>query len=35
MLDGLAQFNPEPGSWEHYKQVTAWILSLWTVYRPE
>ena len=26
--------NPEPGSWEHYKQVTAWILNLWTVYRP-
>ena len=26
--------KPEPGSWEHYKQVTAWILNLWTVYRP-
>lgn len=25
---------PEPGSWEHYKAVTAWILNLWTVYRP-
>ncbi|MCB0112048.1 MAG: methyltransferase domain-containing protein [Caldilineaceae bacterium] len=23
--------NPEPGSWEHYKAVTAWILHLWTV----
>jgi SAM-dependent methyltransferase len=26
--------NPEPGSWEHYKAVTAWIINLWTVYRP-
>lgn len=26
--------NPKPGSWEHYKGVTAWILNLWTVYRP-
>ena len=26
--------NPVPGSWEHYKQVTAWILELWAVYQP-
>ncbi len=26
--------NPEPGSWEHYKAVTAWVLNLWMVYRP-
>ncbi|MCB0063600.1 MAG: class I SAM-dependent methyltransferase [Caldilineaceae bacterium] len=26
--------KPEPGSWEHFKGVIAWILNLWTVYRP-
>ncbi|MEZ4620706.1 MAG: methyltransferase domain-containing protein [Caldilineaceae bacterium] len=30
--DTSAEENPEPGSWEHYKAVTAWILNLWTVY---
>jgi SAM-dependent methyltransferase len=26
-----AEADPAPGSWEHYKAVTAWILNLWTV----
>lgn len=26
--------NPAPGSWEHYKLVTAWIINLWTRYQP-
>lgn len=26
--------DPTPGSWEHYKLVTAWIIDLWTVYEP-
>lgn len=27
--------DPVPGSWEHYKAVTAWIINLWTVYRDK
>ncbi len=29
------ELEPEPGSWEHYKGVTAWILNLWTIYWPQ
>ena len=25
--------NPTPGSWEHCKLVTAWIINLWTIYQ--
>lgn len=26
--------DPKPGSWEHCKLVTAWVINLWTIYQP-